>query len=425
MRTHDLVLLHAPRIYDFRKINYVFSPYLIRKFDVAVTSMQEMHPLGLEVIRQYLSEHGFKVKIVNIASMMLKNADIDVRRILSTLKARLFGIDLQWIVHAQGALALAEDVKNAHPRTPIVFGGLTASYYHKELIGYRQADFVLRGYDTLRPLRQLIRAVKENDGFTSVPNLTYKDKLNSIKVNEFSYAPDTMSCWIDWSKNRESRNSSLSAINLLSGAGCKYDCIWCGGSASFYRNIMERNNKNTAIYRRKRGIIREIKSMGKSSNLTIYTHGYWHEDKDHLISILKNINRKIKVYFEVFHLLKKETIGIIKRHIDKPIFSLTLGSHDSKIRHFCGCPAFSTGKLEKWIKEVLGKKEEIRIWFYVGLPYQTPRSVDETAEYCIHLMEKFRGQRILPVIQPLVTIDRAAGCLRSRKDSGINYYTAH
>src|SRR5690606_28474041 len=44
----------------------------------------------------------------------------------------------------------------------------------------------------------------------------------------------------------------------------------------------------------------------------------------------------------------------------------------------------------------------VMIWFFIGMPRQTPRSVEETVEYCGHLLRKFRGQNVLPLICPMV-----------------------
>ena len=45
-----------------------------------------------------------------------------------------FGIDLHWMAHVQGALALAEIIKRFHPNTPVILGGLSATYYHEEIL---------------------------------------------------------------------------------------------------------------------------------------------------------------------------------------------------------------------------------------------------------------------------------------------------
>ncbi len=71
------------------------------------------------------------------------------------------GIDLHWLPHAHGALEVARIVKEAHPGVPVIMGGLSSTYYHRELIHYPQVDFVLRGDSTEPPLHQLLLALQD------------------------------------------------------------------------------------------------------------------------------------------------------------------------------------------------------------------------------------------------------------------------
>ena len=73
----------------------------------------------------------------------------------------MFGIDLHWLPHAHGALAIAEIVKRLHPDAKMLFGGFSSSYYHEELIRYPQVDLVLRGDSTEEPLAVLMGALEK------------------------------------------------------------------------------------------------------------------------------------------------------------------------------------------------------------------------------------------------------------------------
>ena len=150
---YDLVLLHAPSVYDFRKNSLLAGPIS----DVVPSSpVFEMYPIGLTSIADYLERYGFRVKIINIANRMLMNQNFDVEAKLKNIKATLFGIDLHWLPHAHGSIELAKIIKRLHPETPIVFGGLSATYYHKELIDYPFIDFVMRGDSTEKLMLMLM-----------------------------------------------------------------------------------------------------------------------------------------------------------------------------------------------------------------------------------------------------------------------------
>ncbi|MCM3726775.1 cobalamin-dependent protein [Neobacillus cucumis] len=142
---YDLVLLHPPSVYDFRKNSLLAGPIS----DVVPSSpVFEMYPIGLTSIADYLEQYGLKVKIINIANRMLMSDKFDVEAKLRKIKTKAFGIDLHWLPHAHGSIELAKIVKTLHPETPIIFGGLSATYYHKELIEYPFIDFVMRGDST-------------------------------------------------------------------------------------------------------------------------------------------------------------------------------------------------------------------------------------------------------------------------------------
>ena len=82
---YDLVLLHPPTVYDFRKEMLFTGPIS----DVVPSSpVFEMYPVGLTSIGDYLERYGLKVKIVNIANRMLLNPNFDVEKKLRKLKQR-------------------------------------------------------------------------------------------------------------------------------------------------------------------------------------------------------------------------------------------------------------------------------------------------------------------------------------------------
>ena len=166
----DLVLLHAPSVYDFRKLPILFGPISDL---VPSTPIFEMYPIGFSSIAEHLERNGIRVRIVNLALRMLKDKNFDAEKLIAKLKPRAFGIDLHWLPHAHGSLEVAALCKKHHPEIPVIFGGYSSSYFHEELIRYPQVDFVLRGDSTEEPLRQLLLSLREkkSSGGYSQPHL--------------------------------------------------------------------------------------------------------------------------------------------------------------------------------------------------------------------------------------------------------------
>jgi len=165
----DLLLLHAPSVYDFREHAILYGPVSDM---VPSSTVFEMYPLGFLTIASYLHDRGLDVRIVNLALRMMNDRRFDVPAFLARQRPRAVGIDLHWLPHAHGALEVARIVKEAHPDVPVILGGLSSTYFHRELIGYPQVDFVLRGDSTEPPLHQLLLALRNGSSVAGISNLT-------------------------------------------------------------------------------------------------------------------------------------------------------------------------------------------------------------------------------------------------------------
>lgn len=60
-------------------------------------------------------------------------------------------------------------------------------------------------------------------------------------------------------------------------------------------------------------------------------------------------------------------------------------------------------EMERWIAKALDAGiAGVMVWFFIGMPQQTPESVLETVAYSERLLKKFQGQNVLPLICPMV-----------------------
>jgi radical SAM superfamily enzyme YgiQ (UPF0313 family) len=126
---YDLVFLHAPSVYDFRERATLWGPISDL---VPSTPVFDMYPLGFATMLAHLQQAGFQVRIMNLASRMVRSKRFDPDRAIANIDTRAFGIDLHWLPHAHGALEAAKRVKQYHPETPVIFGGYSATYFHEE-----------------------------------------------------------------------------------------------------------------------------------------------------------------------------------------------------------------------------------------------------------------------------------------------------
>jgi hypothetical protein len=114
MSDYDLVLLHAPSVYDFRQEAILYGP--VADF-VPAPFVFETYPLGYTALVEYLERGGYRVQLMNLAAHMLDVPDFDAEAAIATLNPIAFVIDFHWLAHAQGALAVAQIVKTFHPET--------------------------------------------------------------------------------------------------------------------------------------------------------------------------------------------------------------------------------------------------------------------------------------------------------------------
>ena len=123
-RNADLVLLHAPSIYDFRKVTNLLGPI---SDVIPSTPVFEMYPIGFSSIAEHLGQNNFSVRIINLAYRMLSNPKFDVEKAIRKLHPLAFGIDLHWLPHAHGSVEIAKICKKYHPDIPVMFGGYSSS----------------------------------------------------------------------------------------------------------------------------------------------------------------------------------------------------------------------------------------------------------------------------------------------------------
>ena len=278
----DLILLHAPSVYDFRKLPILFGPISDL---VPSTPIFEMYPVGFSSISEHLERNGIHVRIINLALRMLKDKNFDAETFIARLHPRAFGLDLHWLPHAHGSLEIAALCKKYHPHIPIIFGGYSASYFHEELIRYPQADFVVRGDSAEEPLRQLLVALKENKSPENIPNLTWKNEKKEVNVNPLTHVLSSLD---EYSNNYPNLfRSAMKYFDLkslipihdwweypitaiMTCRGCTHNCVFCGGSNFGLKRFYSRE---ACAYRSPEKVADDILSVSRYTNAPIFVVG--------------------------------------------------------------------------------------------------------------------------------------------------------
>lgn len=383
----DLFLMHAPSIFDFREREDMLFAYLSDSDSVNVTSIYEMYPLGLLSIKACLGMEGLNAEIINLASLMLMYPDLNVDKLIANLDAPVFGLDLHWMAHCHGSIEVANKIKSIHPDSVIIFGGLSATYYAQELIQYPSVDIVVRGYDTLLPVTQLVKSIKEEiRNYDNIPNLIYKRGAEIIDTG-YSYRPEQNynDVPIDWSfyKNAHSGPTVTNLVMTLPNTGCTMDCGWCGGSRYSYQKNM--GLQRSLVEKDLDNIVDELRSLGSAAKTTsIYALQCYSETKQRLhqyLQVVEEMGYK-SVSFEQYHLTDTETLYKMGK-ATRAYIMLSPESHDREISKLAGRGNYSMMEMEDWIPKALDAgMAGIMVWFFIGMPKQTTGSVLETVAYC-------------------------------------------
>ena len=398
----DLLLLHPPSVYDFREWAILYGPIS----DLIPSSpVFEMYPLGFLTMTSYLEERGLKVRIVNLALRMINDRRFDVPAFLTRLNPKAIGIDLHWLPHAHGSIEVAKLVKQIHPTVPVIFGGLSATYFHEELIEYPAVDYVLRGSSVEPPLHELLLSLDSEQSPQHVPNLTWKAN-GEVHINPFTFIPNTLD-FVDLMPERlvkmVLRHRDLQSVLPFSGwwqnpitavftvKGCVHECVTCGSSSQACSLLSKREQP---LFRSPKNLVKNMIDISRFSKGPIFLVGDLRQAGDEYayqtLALLREANIKNEIVFELFEMPPLDFLRVIDESVADWSLELSPESHDEDIRGVQDeTTSFGNAEMESVIQaaQSLGC-HRIDVFFMIGLPRQTQRSVEETIHYCEHLMQE-------------------------------------
>ncbi len=408
----DIVFLHAPSVYDFRKRATLWGPISDL---VPSTPIFEMYPIGFSTLLAYLQQHGYRVRIVNLAARMERSARFDAEKLIANLESRAFGIDLHWLPHAHGSLEIARLVKKYHPDRPVIFGGYSSSYFHEELIRYPWVDYVLRGDSTEEAALRLLEHIIEGTPPRDVPNLTWKEADGTVHVNPQSYVPDNLDhLTLDYREVVRSVVRDRDLLNYipfshwpdypimaaLTVKGCTQNCTICGGSAFAARKL---SNRQRPAYRSPEKLAEDVRRMGEISHAPVFILG---DLRQAGLDYARRFFRAVQgfrgsVIVEFFWPTDRAYMEALAAALPNFFVEFSPESHDPQVRRASG-KGYSNRGIERMIEASLAVgARRFDLFFMIGMPRQTAQSVLETVDYARRLLERFPDGRLIPFISPL------------------------
>ena len=417
MAKPDIIFFHAPSVYDFRKSAIMYGPVS----DLVPSGpIFEMYPLGFAALGEYLERHGFRIRTVNLAVLMLKKPLFDVEEFLRRVEARAFGIDLHWMPHCHGSIEIARILKKHHPETPIIFGGYSSTYFADELLReYSEIDFIMKGDSTEEPLVELMALLKMGSSdFASVPNLSWRDKSGSVNHNQISYVPDDINhISLDYRHSMRQVIRSLDLLGVLpfeswarypitaalTCRGCTCGCNTCGASAGAFKRVF---NRKKVAYRDPELLASDMARIQETIKGPIFILGDIRQAGDDyadvLLKELKKRRIRNQVGIEFFKPPPEEFYEKLDDALPHYSIEISVESHDDEVRRAFG-KRYAMADVEESIGYALKHgAERVDLYFMTGLPRQTAASVVETVDYARGLYERVRGdKRLLVFTSPM------------------------
>jgi B12-binding domain/radical SAM domain protein len=381
---YDVVLIHPPTLYDFRK-----EPVFPGPLGSSVEKIQFVKvPIGMICIANYLDSHGVKVIIDNVADRMVGSKEFDVERHLKNLTSGIYAIDLHWHHHAQGAVEIARLCKRLHPDSLVVLGGLTSTYFHEEIIRkYDFIDAVIRG-EGEKALLEFSEEFKRTGKVPHTSNVTCRAEDGDICVMPLREASTSLD---EFEYTRFDLIEPKTSIfmggetfgNLVTCRGCIYNCTTCGGSAYNYRKYF---GMNRPAVRSPQRIIEDIKSFNAQgiSLINLYQDArmggekYWRE----LFAALREERDNLKIdrlSLDIFAPVDEEFAREVAG-IGKPVMLyMTPESGDAGVRKIQG-RCYSNEEIIDTVRVCHKYHLPVTFFFSVGLSGENSETFKGTKE---------------------------------------------
>ena len=394
MARSDIIFLHAPSVYDFRKKPILYGPVS----DVIPSSpVFEMYPIGFMTISSHLEAAGFRTRIVNLAVQMLGDSRFDAEKKIRSLDADVFAIDLHWMPHVHGATEIAKLVKKHHPGSKVEFGGFTASYFWEELINRPEVDLVMRGDTTEQPTVQMMTALQKGKDLSEVPNLIWKDDEGKVHNNGMSRCAESLDDirfdygtmirnvirhmdikgalpWYGWDKTP--------LTSVFSVRGCSLNCAVCGGSNFANGKVVCRN---APAYRSPEKLAEDMDVIQSYLRTPIFIVG---DLRQHSLGYAERFleevrKRKIKnhVVIELFNGAGDGYFSQLDRSFDGGwSIEFSPDSHDEAVRSALG-KGYSNESIESSVRSAFRNGcGRFDLFYMTGLPFQSRESAIDSAK---------------------------------------------
>lgn len=339
------------------------------------TNLKGGYPLGIAYLSAYLKQ-SHEVDIYNYNGQEDKASIKAFFSAVKTTQPDMVAISFNSFNRGQ-AYTILKKIKKINKNIIVVLGGVHPSTTHQQLFKYfyKKIDFIIQSEGEM-PLQKLCHALKNNEDYSNISGLVYKDGKGGIFANpvteiiqnldemllpDYSYVADEIKKW--------------GLAYLITSRGCPANCTFCSTSSFWGQKVRLLSPERVGQE------VEYVKSLGARRLL-------FHDDTFNL-----GISRTLKIA----EILKKFDIEYAVSCRVKPVTDEMIGKLvESGCRHIAfGVETLADATMTQINKNI--SKEDVKHAFdicanytdklttsafcCVGLPGESDETIDETVEY--------------------------------------------
>jgi radical SAM superfamily enzyme YgiQ (UPF0313 family) len=383
-------------------------------------------PMELLGLADLIQRQGVSTQIVHLGVEWIVNRDFSILSYLEEKRPLMVILDLQWHYQSFDVIETAKAIKSAFPKIHLFLGGLTASFFHEEIMkGFDVIDGIIRGEAEI-PTQELTSALLQGkEDLFSIPNLTWRRK-GRVLVNPLSYVASEQDLnrltftnfpllrnyptyvrhgalpfythGFSRRKNLWMSSTKTPVFQLPIGRGCPVQCTWCGGGIPNQQTISGRRD---VVFRGMEEVIRSIKEA--------VSHGYesFHVSFDpypqkpeyylQLFSRIREERLPVECCFESYGLPTIDFIKAFKETFPGPGSRIALSPDvgSGRVRKFHKGHPYSNRALLENLRRMEEQEVFCDLFFTVGVPFETEEDIDQTIKLQKEIRRRFSNVKVI------------------------------
>jgi amino acid adenylation domain-containing protein/non-ribosomal peptide synthase protein (TIGR01720 family) len=347
---------------------------------------------GLLYLASYLRRNGIPVFCrFYDPDRDMQSLKKNIEHLLERIQPEVVAVSMKWFLHIARVRKICAIVKHHSPTVKVVLGGNTAAYYPEEFIKWEHVDYLVRG-DGEVPLLEICQ------GKDFIQNCIYK-RDGKILRNPITYIEnETNGSQIYLSHLQEIMLSSYAPLFgsffIYTHKGCQMNCFYCGGCNRAHQRKFNRKK----LFRRG---VKEVRKDIKAARPYTSTFVFDFDTPDkHLLEYCRQIWQGIDLssHFCILGNLTPPSARLIEyahKTFKYVYWTLDIASLSQSHRQQLASlglvkPQPTNEQIRVFFDQCQGYGNgEIRINMIAGLPYFSPKDIQESETVINELLHDY------------------------------------